>query len=191
MRFTFPVKRKVCAHLRILVRGFILPDQEIKHGDLNMAKRKYRSLTSHYADNEKYLFIGNGINQLQLGAVSWGHLLVKACKKAKVNITRGNKAYPLFFEEMSFKYNFNRRVGENIKALKKFIGGKALSLQLHARYPGLVQSDHYQHYLATNYDYYIERSIPADHDPEKGKNAKRQKSRRRTGCTCFISAISI
>jgi hypothetical protein len=135
---------------------------------------KTNDIRQFYVPQERYLFLGNGPNQLKT-RFSWDDLLANICREAGLNTKRNQKAFPLFFEEISYNYNRKQPVEENIKNLKGFIGREALKLQPHALLRELVSKNYYQHYLTTNYDYCIEHALLEDFNPLTSKNAKRPK----------------
>jgi hypothetical protein len=89
---------------------------------------KYTSLKKYYKAGENYLFLGNGMNQLD-NPISWDDLLREVCREVKVKIERGDKPYQLFFEQISFDIDRSKTVEDNIKRLKQIMGAEALKLQ--------------------------------------------------------------
>ena len=130
-----------------------------------------KNIRQFYNDQEKCLFIGNGPNQLS-AYFSWDDLLKNVCKSVGLTAERRQKAFPLFFEEISYSLNRKEPVEENIKLLKSFIGREALKLNPHTLLQELVSKKHYRHYLTTNYDYCIERAIDPAYNPLVGKTAR-------------------
>ena len=120
--------------------------------------RAYTKLSKSYVPDEKYLFLGNGLNQLKTG-YSWGDLLESIKDDSKIKTRIGNKTYPLYFEELSFALDPKREVERNIKALKKRIADNALALQPNEFHREIIGLNHYLHFLTTNYDYCIERTL--------------------------------
>lgn len=139
-----------------------------------MPKITYKSLKKYYNPQEKYLFLGNGMNQLS-NVISWDELMIAVCKKLKVNIERNGKPYQLFFEQLAFDINEKRQVEENIKELKEIMGAEALKLMPNSLLQEIIASGHYSHFMTTNYDYCIERALDPNFDPYKFKHLKRPK----------------
>lgn len=135
---------------------------------------KYTSLKKYYNPKEKYLFLGNGMNQLD-NPISWDDLLREVCRKIKVKVERGNKPYQLFFEQISFDIDRSKTVEDNVKKLKQIMGAEALKLQPNRILSAIIGTGYYQHFMTTNYDYCIERSLIPLFDPAKGKHLKRPK----------------
>ncbi len=135
---------------------------------------KYTSLKKYYKPGEKYLFLGNGMNQLD-NPISWDDLLREVCRRVKVNVERGTKPYQLFFEQISFDIDRSKLVEDNVKKLKQIMGAEALKLQPNPVLADVINTGHYAHYITTNYDYCIERSLMTFFDPQKGKHLKRPK----------------
>lgn len=135
---------------------------------------KYTSLKKYYSAKEKYLFLGNGMNQLD-NPISWDDLLREVCRKVQVNVERGNKPYQLFFEQISFDIDLSKAVEDNVKKLKQIMGDEALKLQPNPILPAIIGTGYYTHFMTTNYDYCIERSLASLFDPKKGKHLKRPK----------------
>jgi len=130
-----------------------------------------KNIRQFYDSSEKFLFVGNGPNQLS-AYFSWDVLLSNICKAMGLSSERRQKAFPLFFEEISYSLNQIEPVEQNIKVLKGFIGREALKLAPHDLLKELVTKKHYRHYITTNYDYCIERAINTDFDPMLGKMAR-------------------
>ena len=70
-----------------------------------------KDIRQFYKADEKYLFIGNGPNQLKT-RFSWDDLLANLCREAGLLIQRNQKAFPLFFEEISYSLDRNLPVEE-------------------------------------------------------------------------------
>ncbi|MXV52112.1 hypothetical protein GS399_14130 [Pedobacter sp. HMF7647] len=121
----------------------------------------YKPLTGLYNENEKYLFLGNGINQLSKG-FSWSDLLNNIRKSARITSEIGSKTYPLFFEELSFTLDTKKPVEANIRELKKLIADNAIKLTPNPAHFALLENNYYKHYLTTNYDYCIELAADPD-----------------------------
>lgn len=139
-----------------------------------MSRITYNSLKNYYNPQEKYLFLGNGMNQL-LNVISWNELMASVCRNLKVNLKRNDKPYQLFFEQLAFDINNNRLVEENIKELKEIMGAEALKLMPNSLLQLLTGSGKYHQYLTTNYDYCIERALDPKFDPHQFKHLKRPK----------------
>jgi hypothetical protein len=137
-----------------------------------MTKKTYSSLSLFYEPSEKYLFLGNGINQLNSG-FSWRDLLANICKGAKIKTVIGNKTYPLFFEELSFTVDPKKTVEVNIMKLKNMIASNAIKLKPNNIHLDLIKKNYYQHYITTNYDYCIELAISPDSLTTMKRNDKR------------------
>jgi len=119
---------------------------------------KLKSLKDTYVKDEKYLFLGNGITQLN-HPLSWKALLNDIRDKAKIKTEIGNKTNPLFFEELSFALDPKKTVEDNIHELKKMIADDALKLTPGEVHRQLIDKNYYQHFLTTNYDYCIEQTL--------------------------------
>lgn len=117
-----------------------------------------KDIRQFYDATEKYLFIGNGPNQLR-AYFSWDDLLKNVCKSVGLTAERRQKSFPLFFEEIAYSFNRTGPVEENIRLLKTFIGREALKLEPHDLLTRLVAKNHYRHFLTTNYDYCIEKAL--------------------------------
>ncbi|KAA5532171.1 hypothetical protein F0919_15330 [Taibaiella lutea] len=141
-----------------------------------MADRNYASLESYYRKEERYLFLRNGINQLHQDSISWKELLNNIKSKVNINIDLDErKSNTLLFEEMAFAMNGSGRIEDNIRQLKVLLGEEAMKLKPHDRCMELVNSGIYQHFITTNYDYCIERSIDDVYEGQTGKYLKRPK----------------
>jgi hypothetical protein len=121
---------------------------------------RFKPLSRYYVKDEKYLLLGNGINQLTKG-YSWGDLLNSIKAAASIKTERGNKTYPLFFEELSFTLDAKKPVEANIRQLKQMIADDAIKLNPNTVHDKLIATGYYKHFLTTNYDYCIERAIDA------------------------------
>ncbi|WP_316820551.1 SIR2 family protein [Pedobacter gandavensis] len=139
-----------------------------------MSKTTYTSLKKYYNDQEKYLFLGNGMNQL-LNVISWDQLMESVCRRLKVDIKRNDKPYQLFFEQLAFDINSKRLVEENIKELKEIMGAEAMKLMPNSLLQRIIGSGYYRHYMTSNYDYCIERAIDPNFDSQQFKHLKRPK----------------
>ncbi|MDT3401247.1 SIR2 family protein [Mucilaginibacter terrae] len=133
--------------------------------------KKAGDIRRFFLADEKYLFVGNGPNQLN-ARFSWDDLLANLCRTTGLVIQRNQKAFPLFFEEISYSLNRNQPVEENIKTLKSYIGQEALKLQPHHLLRELTERNYYKHYLTTNYDYCIEKALAPDFDPLNDRKEK-------------------
>jgi hypothetical protein len=141
-----------------------------------MTERNYASLENYYSKDERYLFLGNGINQLHQNSISWKGLLNNIKSKAGINIDLDErKSNTLLFEEMAFAMNNSGRIEDNIRRLKVMLGEEAVKLNPHDRCKELVNNGIYQHFITTNYDYCIEKSIDDQYDGLTGKHLKRPK----------------
>jgi len=120
--------------------------------------RAYTQLSKSYVPEEKYLFLGNGLNQLTAG-YSWGDLLNSLRDSAQILTRMGEKTYPLYFEELSFAYDPLAPVEINIQELKARIAANALALKPNIIHQQVIGLDHYKHFLTTNYDYCIEQTL--------------------------------
>lgn len=87
-----------------------------------MAQRQYPSLVKYYNQEEKYLFLGNGLNRVDQ-MVSWGDLLKLVCQELEITIDSTGKPYPLFFEQISFVIKLTEYKGKNKLSLKLKIKG--------------------------------------------------------------------
>lgn len=135
---------------------------------------KYTPLKKYYKAGEKYLLLGNGMNRLDR-SISWDDLLREVCRKVKVKVERGDKPYQLFFEQISFDIDRSQTVEDNVKKLKQIMGAEALKLQPHPILTDIIETGHYAHFMTTNYDYCIERSLVSFFDPNHDKHLKRPK----------------
>lgn len=136
--------------------------------------KRRKSIKKFYNPNEKYLFLGNGINLLKKGD-SWGDLLTKITEKAGIDIDFEDKTYPLLFEEIAFKIKMNGYVEDNIWFLKNLIGEVCSQYQPNEIHHKLINLNYYHHFITTNYDYNIENSITFPYDSIEGKNKKNSK----------------
>ncbi|MCX2432189.1 SIR2 family protein [Pedobacter sp. GR22-10] len=136
------------------------------------------TLSQFYNKQERYLFLGNGINQLHDGSLRWKGLLKLIVDelKIKVNIDDDRKSNTLLFEEMAYAINHHKGdIETNIHSLKKLLALKASELEPHEAVANLVNSDKYQHFLTTNYDYCIEKCLQDTYDGTRGKHQKTPK----------------
>lgn len=131
-----------------------------------MSARRYESLSNFYSSKERYLFLGNGINQLNHAAISWTKLLDNIKRQAGVDVELDpKKSNTLLFEEIAFKMNNGGgTVEDSIQRLKEILAENAIGLMPHPVIQNLVKSNIYAHYLTTNYDYCIERCIDPSYD---------------------------
>ena len=139
-----------------------------------MSKLIYPSISELYNPRDKYLFLGNGINQLE-SVVSWDDLLRSVCGRTGVEISRSSKTCQLFFEQMAFSLDKYKPIEENIQELKRIIGEEAMKLEPNAVLRAIIGMDRYQGYMTTNYDYTIEKAISPSFDSTLGKHLKRPK----------------
>lgn len=70
---------------------------------------------------------------------------------------------------MAFAMNSGGSIEDNIHKLKVMLGKEAIKLEPHNRCKKLVNSSIYQHFITTNYDYCIEKSIDNQYDGLEGK----------------------
>lgn len=136
------------------------------------------TLAQFYDKQERYLFLGNGINQLHNGALRWKGLLKLIVEQLqiKVNIDDGRKSNTLLFEEMAYAINHHKGdIETNIRSLKKLLALKASELEPHEAVSALVNSGKYKHFLTTNYDYCIEKCLDPTYGGTKGKHQKTPK----------------
>lgn len=142
-----------------------------------MNNKKYLSLAKFYNKNERYLFLGNSINQLHNGAMTWKGLLEKVKNEAKIVIDLDDrKSNTLLFEEMAFAIeNGKGPIEDNIHQLKVMLAKNAIDLEPHQQIIDLVNCGHYQHYMTTNYDYCIEKCMVSGYNGINGKANKRPK----------------
>jgi hypothetical protein len=153
-KYRSPTIAKKWIRIRAVPKYFIF-DYQL---NLTAFMPDYKPLSKFYIKGEKYLFLGNGINQLSKG-YSWGDLLNSIKAAASIKTERGNKTYPLFFEELSFTLNKTKPVETNIHQLKHMIAEDALKLNPNAVHQKLISANYYKHFLTTNYDYCIEKAI--------------------------------
>lgn len=134
----------------------------------------YKPIKEFYNPKEKYLFLGNGINLLSKGD-SWGNLLQKIIEQLRIEIDFDGKTYPLLFEEIAFKLRSQSFVEHNISYLKRTIGEICVKYQPNEFHRKIIEKKYYQHYLTTNYDYTIEKTLLPVYDSSEGKNKKNPK----------------
>ncbi len=133
-----------------------------------------RPLKQFYDPKEKYLFLGNGINLLSKGH-NWGDLLKEVANRVSITVDFNGKSYPLLFEEIAFKIRPNSHVEHNINYLKKLIGETCHHYEPNEYHQKVIEAKYYDHFLTTNYDYSIERSLSSSFDSCKNKNQKNRK----------------
>lgn len=136
------------------------------------------TLAQFYDKQERYLFLGNGINQLHDGALRWKGLLKLIVDELniKVNFDDDRKSNTLLFEEMAYAINHHKGdIETNIRSLKKLLAQKADELEPHEAVAGFVNNGKYRHFLTTNYDYCIEKCLNSSYDGTGGKHQKTPK----------------
>lgn len=127
-----------------------------------------------YKPNEKYLFLGNGINLLSKD-LSWETLLKRISDDAHVKVSFENKTYPLIFEEIAFKTRTTSFIEHNISYLRKIVGKECAKFSPNEFHGKILDLNFYNHFITTNYDYCIENSIKPDIDLQETKNKKNPK----------------
>jgi hypothetical protein len=119
----------------------------------------------------KALFLGNGINRVAQGAISWGSLLENISGEFEIDIDLQNdlKPFPLAFEEM-LVHKKGKNPYEKLHKLKQYIGHIFTTaaidneqLELHGRF----MNSGIREIITTNYDYNLERSICPDFEAQK------------------------
>jgi len=121
-----------------------------------------------YEPNEKYLFLGNGINLLTK-YLNWEALLRRISEIVEIEIDFKEKTYPLIFEEIAFKLRPQNDIEHNIKHLKAMIAGHSTLFRPNTFHKQITNLAYYSHYITTNYDYCIEKSINENSDIAESK----------------------
>jgi len=116
--------------------------------------------------NKKALFIGNGINLLDIEqSISWKDLLLNLKNRYNIEVDSDNifKPFPLMFEEMLYQKEGISELNNKLKNLKRYIRN-LIEEQIENKigynaYHKKVAELPYDDILTTNYDYSLENSI--------------------------------
>lgn len=118
------------------------------------------------------LLIGNGINRIANGNISWESILNDLISEAgDGKIRKGNKPLTFLFEEILHSMK-EGATSENERKLKKIVSGK-LDVLKPNKFHRQFMSLNVQYYLTTNYDYCLERSLDENFTKTRQKGSKK------------------